>query len=240
MVDAFLACTTCEMCNIRCSANLPIESSWMKLRGILIQDEKRMTFPPFEMMGAALQKEGDIWAGYRKDRSAWFPEDLKEKHGTAHKAKAAYFAGCTASYVEHDIAMASVRLLDAAGIDFTYLGPKENCCGTPMLVAGKWDVFFEVMKRNIEAVKNAGSDMVITSCPACDMMWRHVYPEWAKKHGIDYDIKVRHYSEVIAEKIKNKEFSFPRNDLEPMKVTWHDSCHMGRVSRCLRCSSRGD
>ena len=32
--------------------------------------------------------------------------------------------------------MASVRLLDAAGVDFTYLGEKENCCGTPMLVAG--------------------------------------------------------------------------------------------------------
>jgi Fe-S oxidoreductase len=63
-----------------------------------------------------------------------------------------YFTGCTASYVEHDIGMASVRLLDAAGVDFTYLGEKENCCGTPMLVAGKWDVFAEMMKRNIQAV----------------------------------------------------------------------------------------
>ena len=28
------------------------------------------------MMGAALDKEGNIWAGYRKNRDAWFPEDL--------------------------------------------------------------------------------------------------------------------------------------------------------------------
>ena len=33
MVDSFLACTTCELCNLRCSANLPIEPSWMKMRG---------------------------------------------------------------------------------------------------------------------------------------------------------------------------------------------------------------
>ena len=105
--------------------------------------------------------------------------------------------------------MASVRLLDAAGVDFTYLGEKENCCGTPMLVAGKWDVFAETMKKNIEAVKDAGADTVITSCPACDMMWRHVYPEWAKKLGIEFDIKAKHYSEVIAEKIKAGEFTFP-------------------------------
>jgi FAD/FMN-containing dehydrogenase/heterodisulfide reductase subunit C len=69
MVDTFLVCTTCELCNIRCSTSLPIEPSWMKLRGKLIHEDKRMTFPPFEMMAAATVAEGNIWAGYRKDRS---------------------------------------------------------------------------------------------------------------------------------------------------------------------------
>jgi FAD/FMN-containing dehydrogenase/heterodisulfide reductase subunit C len=78
MVDTMLACTTCELCNLRCSASLPIEPSWMKLRGKLVNEDRRMTFPPFEMMAAALEKEGNIWAGYRKDRSAWFPTDLWE------------------------------------------------------------------------------------------------------------------------------------------------------------------
>jgi FAD/FMN-containing dehydrogenase/ferredoxin len=32
MVDAIIACTTCELCNHRCSASLPIEQSWLKLR----------------------------------------------------------------------------------------------------------------------------------------------------------------------------------------------------------------
>lgn len=230
MVDTFLACTTCELCNLRCSAALPIEPSWMKLRGLLVQDQKKMTFPPFEMMAAALSKEGDIWAGYRRDRAAWFPPDLLEKHGPAHKAKSVYFAGCTASYVENDIGMASVRLLDAAGVDFTYLGERESCCGTPMLVAGKWDLFAETMQRNIQAVKDAGADTVISSCPACDMMWRHIYPEWAKKLGIEYGITARHYSEVVAEKIQAGEFRFPENGRLRTRVTWHDSCHIGRVS----------
>jgi hypothetical protein len=79
--------------------------------------------------------------------------------------------------------------------------------------------------------KKAGADEVITSCPACDMMWRHVYPMWAKKLGIDFGITVRHYSEVIAEKIERGEFTFPQTGHEkPVTVTWHDSCHMGRVS----------
>ena len=229
MVDTMIACTTCELCNLRCSASLPIEPAWMKLRGQLIDEEKRMTFPPFEMMAASLRKEGDIWAAYRKDRDKWFPEDLLEKHGPAHKSKTAYFAGCTASHVETDIALATVRLLDAAGIDFTYLGKKDNCCGTPMLVCGKWDVFAEVMKENIQNMKEAGVDTVISSCPACDMMWRHIYPKWAKQLDIDFNIEAKHYSEVVAERISAEKFSIPDTGRKT-KVTLHDSCHIARVS----------
>ncbi|MBI2909408.1 MAG: FAD-binding oxidoreductase, partial [Chloroflexi bacterium] len=81
MVDTILSCTTCELCNLRCSAGLPIESSWLKLRGQLIREQNKMTFPPFEMMAQALESEGNIWAGYRKDRDQWFPEELMERHG---------------------------------------------------------------------------------------------------------------------------------------------------------------
>jgi Fe-S oxidoreductase/FAD/FMN-containing dehydrogenase len=228
MVDTMLVCTTCEFCNKRCSAALPIEPSWMKLRGKLIHEDKRMTFPPFEMMAAALEDEGNIWAGYRKNRIDWFPEEFMEKHGPGKKAENVYFAGCTVSYVEHDIGQATTTLLDAAGVDFTIVGKKENCCGTPMLVAGKWELFEDIMNRNIAAVKATGADTVITSCPACDMMWRHTYAQWAEKRGQEFDIKVKHYSELVSEKLKSGEFKFT-HPVEK-KVTWHDSCHIGRVS----------
>ncbi|MBN2134318.1 MAG: FAD-binding oxidoreductase [Acidobacteria bacterium] len=230
MVDTMIACTTCELCNLRCSAALPIEPSWMKLRGQLIHEEKKLTFPPFEMMAAALREEGDIWAGYRKDRSNWFPKELEKQHGPKVKSKNIYFAGCTASYVEEDIGIASVKLLHDAGVDFTYGGNKESCCGTPMLVAGKWDEFRLVLENNIKMVKNSGADTVISSCPACDMMWRHVYPKWAEKFGIKYDITAKHYSEIVAEKINSGEFKFPKINKKKQKVAWHDSCHLGRVS----------
>jgi Fe-S oxidoreductase/FAD/FMN-containing dehydrogenase len=242
MIDTFLACTTCEICDRRCSASLPIEPSWMKLRGQLIEGEKRMTLPAFEMMAASLADEGNIWAGHREDRADWFPEDLWEKHGPAHESTTVYFAGCTASYTEPDIGIAAVRLLDEAGVDFTYLAEKENCCATPMLVAGKWDDFVATMKKNIEAVKSVGGETVVTSCPACDMMWRQVYPEWARKEGIECDVTVRHYSEVVAEKLASGEFTIPEkveadgihsardHTAKKTRVAFHDSCHIGRAS----------
>ena len=38
-VNRFMLCTTCELCNDRCSEYLPIEPDWMKLRGKLITDK---------------------------------------------------------------------------------------------------------------------------------------------------------------------------------------------------------
>ena len=224
-VDRFLACTTCEMCNVRCPLELPIEHAWGQMRGELIHEEGRMTFPPFEVMRAALNKERNIWASYAKDRAAWVPDDLKGK--IKERAEVGYFAGCTASFVERDVAQGTARLLSAAGVEFTTMGTDEACCGIPMLVAGRWDAWADTVRHNIEGMKARGVKTVVTSCPACWLSWHTYYPEWAKKLGLEFDIQARHYTEVIAERVREGGFRFPK--AVPMKVTWHDSCHMGRA-----------
>ncbi len=225
MVDSFIACTTCEVCNVRCPLELPIEPAWLEMRGQLIHKEGRLTFPPFEIMRASLRKERNIWASYSQDRANWVPENIRPR--IKEKAEIAYFPGCTASFVEQDIAQATVILLDAAGVEFTYLGDGEACCGIPMLAAGLWDAFEEIMRHNVAGMKERGVKTVVTSCPACWLVWKEFYPQWAEKLGIDYPFDARHYSEIIAERIESGEMKFdqPVN----MRVTWHDSCHMGRA-----------
>ncbi len=224
-VDTFLACTTCEVCNVKCPLDLPIESSWLKMRGQLVDAEKRMTFPPFEMMAAALRGQGNIWASYRKDRDAWVPPE--KAHMIKDRAEIAYFPGCTASYVENDIAQATACLLHKAGIEFTYLGKEENCCGIPMLVAGLWDTWAENMRHNIEAMKAKGVKTIVTSCPACWLVWKTYYPEWAARLGIDYPFETRHYSEILTEQLAKGQLTLEKE--VNMRLTWHDSCHMGRA-----------
>ncbi|ADE36123.1 FAD-binding and (Fe-S)-binding domain-containing protein [Methanohalophilus mahii] len=223
--DTFLACTTCELCDVRCQLDLPIENSWLRLRENLVQQRGKMTFPPFEIMAQSLNKERNIWAEYRQGRDEWVPEDLKPK--IKEKADYAYFAGCTASFVEKDIAEASARMLSDAGINFTILGKEESCCGIPMLTAGKWDVFENIMKMNVGNMKKKGVKTVITSCPACWFVWHTYYRQWAEKLGIDYDFEVKHYSEVLAERM---DIIGPKLKVPLEKtVTIHDACHMGRA-----------
>jgi Fe-S oxidoreductase/FAD/FMN-containing dehydrogenase len=223
--DSFLMCTTCERCDFECQLDLPIESSWAVMRGELVNTGKQMTFPAFELMAASARKEKNIWASFAADRDKWIPDDLRAK--IKDKAEIAYFAGCTASFVEPDIAVGSARLLEAAGVEFTTLGQDEACCGIPMLVSGRWDVFEEILRHNVSKMREKGVKTVVASCPACWLTWHTYYPQWAKKLGIEYGLEARHYSEIVAEKIDSGEMKFthPVN----LKVTFHDSCHIGRA-----------
>ncbi|MEO0249658.1 MAG: FAD-binding and (Fe-S)-binding domain-containing protein, partial [candidate division WOR-3 bacterium] len=70
-VNTFMVCTTCEYCNVMCSEALPIEPSWLKLRGLAIEGKRMMTIPPFEIMAASLERNLNIWAHLREKRDEW-------------------------------------------------------------------------------------------------------------------------------------------------------------------------
>jgi Fe-S oxidoreductase/FAD/FMN-containing dehydrogenase len=236
MTDTFLLCTTCEKCDIVCQLDLPIEPTWGLLRGNLVKDRGFGTFPPFEIMASALKGQQNIWGGLQAQRDAWATDEIRSS--IKQQAKIGYFAGCTASFVEQDIAQSTARLLDAAGVEFTTLGTDEMCCGIPMLVAGKWDLFETALRHNTEAMRARGVEEVVTSCPACWLVWNTYYPQWAEKLGVPFEFKARHYSEVLAEKLQSGEVAFthaPESLAGPIaangdaKVTFHDSCHIGRA-----------
>ena len=224
-VENFLACTTCEMCNVKCPLDLPNEPSWMKMRGELVRKQNRLTMPPFEVMRASAEKELNVWGAYKEQRTEWLPEEINEK--IQPTAEIGYFAGCTASLVEKDIAEGTARLLCAAGIDFAYLAEEEACCGIPILCSGAWDTFEKILRHNVEAMQKRGVKTVVTSCPACWLAWHTYYPQWAKKLDIPFDFETRHYSEILADRVKRGDLKFTHE--VPRKIAWHDSCHMGRA-----------
>lgn len=223
-VDKFLMCTTCKRCNPVCQVNLPIMELWDTFRPLLVNEMGFATYNAFQMMGASVESDLNIWAGRRNERDAWLPEDVTvQEH-----ADIAYWAGCTASLVTSDVAINAVRILKEGGVQFCTLGKDEGCCGTPMLVAGKLETFEFIFRNNIEGLQKRGVKEVVISCPGCYMAFAHAYPGWAKKLGYEYDLKFTHISEITESLIQEGKLSFkkPLNK----KLTWHDSCHIGRHS----------
>ena len=224
-VDTMLVCTTCEVCTTRCQLQLPVEHNWMEMRGKLINEEKRGTFPPFEMMAAALRAENDIWAFKAENRDHWLPDDLRPK--LKSEGELMYFAGCTASACTTDVPVATVRLLTDAGYDLAYMGTDEACCGIPMKVAGKWDLFEDIYVHNTTEARKRGAKTIVTSCPACALVWKELYPGVAAQRGEPYEFEVKHYSELVSDALADGKLV---SDHEVnAKVTFHDSCHAGRA-----------
>ncbi|MDD5288311.1 MAG: FAD-binding and (Fe-S)-binding domain-containing protein [Dehalococcoidales bacterium] len=224
MLDSFLLCTTCQRCNNVCQVQIPIQQMWDQMRGLVIDEKGYHTFPGFEMMASAFLRESNIWAGSRHERAKWLPADVKPQE----KGKIAYWAGCTASFVEHDIAQNAVHILKEGRIEFAYLGKEEACCGIPFLSAGKWDLFAKAVEHNIKELNRRGVEEVVVSCPGCWVTLNHYYREWAKKLGLKYDIKVKHITEVAAELVKDGKLKFKQAPKDGGKITYHDPCHIGR------------
>jgi Fe-S oxidoreductase/FAD/FMN-containing dehydrogenase len=221
-VDKLLMCTTCKKCDPVCQVNLPIMDLWDRLRTVLTVDKGFGTYPAFEMMGASIETDLNIWAGRRKDRDNWIPKDIPIKK----EAPIGYWAGCTASYVESEVAENGVRILHEGGVEFTTLGTDEACCGIPMLVAGKPDTFEIAFRNNLEQLKKRGVKELIISCPGCYVAFTHYYPHWAAKLGIPMDLQFTHITEYTDKMVQEGKLKFTKPINK--KLTWHDSCHLGR------------
>jgi len=222
MVDTFLLCTTCKKCDDVCQVQIPIQHLWDDMRGFLIQEKKFATFPAFEMMGQAVASELNIWAGRKQERDAWMPEDVEYKN----EGEIGFWAGCTASFVEADIAENAVHILKEGGVEFAYLGKDENCCGTPFLTAGKWDTFEQIFRHNVEQINKRGIKTLVVSCPGCWVSLEHFYKDWAKKLGLTWDVKIEHISETTSRLIEEGKLNFKQEVNKTL--TWHDPCHIGR------------
>ena len=153
-----------------------------------------------------------------EDRLNWISSHVR----VSSDSSLAYFVGCTSSYREQGIAIATAEILNYLGVDFRIL-KEEHCCGSPIFMTGQVDKAKKIAETNIETFKNAGIKKIITSCAGCYRMLKEIYP---KKFGLKHEFKIMHLPEFLLEKVHNNEIKFTQK--LNMKITYHDPCHLGR------------
>jgi heterodisulfide reductase subunit D len=227
--DVLYACTLCGHCANQCQMAEADGSRPMKLFAMNILEAMRYEvvkagfgpMPKQKMFGDHISKEHNPYLERHKDRLNWLPKDLKT---LPKKAEIIYYVGCTSSYREKDIAIATARLFKHIGLDFTIL-PDEWCCGSPLFRTGQWETAAQVSKHNIELMNQTGAKTLATSCAGCYRTWKVDYKDtYSDLIDTDYNFDVLHTTELLADLMKKGELKV-EGELEK-KVTYHDPCHL--------------
>jgi Fe-S oxidoreductase len=115
---------------------------------------------------------------------------------------------------------AAVKVLRNLGIQPGYLAEEEPCCGAPLNHAGLQTKFADNARQAYRTLKSFGVKQVIGIVPYCTHAIQKLFPLYVD----GYDLEVRHFLEIVAEKIPSYKLRYPRK----VKVTYHDPCQLVR------------
>ncbi len=182
--------------------------------------------PKIATLTRNLDESGDIFAMGGGDRLMWDLniEDQVTKHVNV-PTDVVYFVGCQESFKGSlaEIPENLVLTLLHLGIDFTLLGEKELCCGTPYLLAGDDAKGFAQVEKNIAAIKNLRASTVIFTCPGC----LNTFKKYEKHTGTTVPFKIKFALEFLGDLVTSKTLKFPGGVAFGTAV-YHDPCELGR------------
>jgi len=221
--DVIMPCITCGQCSAQCENKIPTVDIIESLRAACVEAGIPL-IDKHQLVQRLVKELNNPYGGKAEERFKWAKDAGLEKYIDNKDAKVGYFVGCTASYRQTNIAIATCKILEQLGVNFTLVGD-ERCCGSPFFRVGAIDTAQELMNANIESFKKL--DMVFFSCAGCYKTITNDYPKWMKEDKLPF--KTMHAFELIAHLVSEGRIKFkPNKELKGKVVTYHDPCHLGR------------
>ncbi|MCB2227171.1 MAG: FAD-binding protein [Desulfarculaceae bacterium] len=217
IAERLYQCMLCMNCKYTCPAQVDLSVVVQAARQRLV--EQGYLPEIFKKLMVDMIEAGNPFAQPRETRTDSYPVSYEPKD----KADTLLHLGCVASYQDVKIIPAVMKILDAAGIDYTTLGEQENCCGYLAYLVGDMQTFNAVASKNAAIFKDKGISQLLTTCAGCYKTFEDLYPKY--DHGDGY--KPNHVVFLLKELVEGGKLSF-KDDAKPLKVAYHDPCDLGR------------
>ncbi len=218
-------CLTCGLCIERCPSNVLYVDFMVACReeaGLLGKTQscahKDITLDLQRIMANPK---------INQNRLKWLPKGAK----ISESGDVLYFVGCLPYFdvifrenkaKPLETAKSVVKILNWAGIEPVLL-KNERCCGHDLHFTGDKANFEKLARINVSAIREADVKKVVTSCAECYRTLKLDYPKIVGELGVE----VLHISEFLVELIEDEKIELPP-EFEKKKVTYHDSCRLGR------------
>ena len=215
-------CLNCGRCDEVCPLELEVSKKTMeKMKAESI--EEGHTPPAIRDFLENMYRTGNPWGLSPYNRGDWAKETGVELFdGKRHEHL--LYVGSTGSYDTRgmEVTKKLAALLQKLGISFGILGEEEMSDGNEVSRIGEKGLFEELAEKNIELFKQKGVESIITLSPHSYNSIKNEYPE----QGGDYPVE--HYTMLLSRLVDEKKLSF--NGKLNKKVTFHDSCFLGRYN----------
>lgn len=219
--EVIYTCTNCLMCQELCGVRDDGYGPWDIT--VAMREEMTERDGPIEAhrpLFEGLQQHDHPWSQPKAERGLW-ANGLGLKKLGSENATTLLFAGCSADRESGGPgAFALAKLMQEAGEEFVIQGDEEKCCGLYAYDLGFRREYDRLENENLNAIRGAGIRKVVVACGSCQRIWR----QYAKK--AQPQIAVIHGVEYVEDLVKTGRLKFSKT--VPKKVTYHDSCHLGR------------
>lgn len=226
MLDAIYRCTLCGSCEIQCRQTMgngiSINEVLHALRIRCVEDGQLL--PAHMMLIDCMKAEDNPFGEPKAERGKW-AEGLNLKDATTEKVEVLFHAGCRFSYDQdlREVVRGYAQTLKDAGVDFGIAGKGEACCGGRAFDIG-YRAEMEKYSEDMESrVKASGAKILVTPCSDCFGAFKYYYP-WIESK---MDVEVLHITQYLDRLISEGTIKIQKE--VPMKVTYHDPCHLGRL-----------
>jgi Fe-S oxidoreductase len=225
LVEIVYQCQMDGACDISCKVNRDMDplEVMLELRAKFV--EEGQVLPAHMVMIESLRSNDNVLGEPKAERGKW-AEGLDVKDITKEKTEVLYFAGCRYSFDRdlQKITGDAISLLKTAGVDVGISGKEEACCGGRAFEIGYRGELIKYAEHNMETWNAAGVRTVVTPCSDCYGAFKFHYP----RIGKEMNFEVLHITEYLDRLIKEGRLK-PIKKV-PLKVTYHDPCHLGRLS----------
>lgn len=225
VLERLYTCTACRACDQNCGNLISghIVDVIESLRQMAVS--AGCTLPAHQIMIESLRKNDNVLERPKEERGAW-AEGLNLKNLTQDGIDVAFRVGCLLSLDPEmrGSALAALKLLRKAGVEVGIEGKDEVCCGGRAYEIGQVSEFTKYAEHNIEAYNDARVSTVVVYCADGLSHLKFLYP----KLNIKMNFEVLHLVEYLDRLIQESKIKFTRE--VPMKVTYHDPCHLGRYA----------
>jgi Fe-S oxidoreductase len=225
--ETIWACTTCGACVEHCPMGIEHVDKITDMRRHMTLMEA--DFPEqAETAFRNMEGSGNPWGFGASERTAWAKGLDVSTFAEKREADVLYWVGCSGSFDDRNkkIAVAMVKILNAANVDFAILGDEERCTCESARRLGNEYLYQTATQEIIETLNKYTFSKILVTCPHCLNTLANEYPEF----GGDYTV-VHHaqfIDQLVSEGKLNTDGKAKQNS--GGKTAFHDSCYLARYN----------